>query len=275
MRHAIFVGIFVMWSLGMAAADEITERKSAAIVLMNAWKNAEALAVFTNLAAMNLNDDQKSEVLENAAYCAFRLRHADPSMEAQAMELAKKIPIQGQSIKCRMVLLTENGRNNELVNQFSVADFASLPEEFAAQAFYMRGKAYALIKKGQEAEADFKMALDRSPGNEAYLMARAGNYFNNLKDTQQALDAYSLVIVSAKPPKRAVDATLEVARIHISVAKYGEALGALDNFKESKSFSDYQRIQILRTFGQVYAGLGREQEALASFAEANRIAGQK
>jgi len=265
--------LFLLCSL--AAADEFADRLAEAGELMKADKNAEALAAFTSLAALDLNDTQKSEALERAAYCAFRQRHTDPAMAPLAMELAKQIPLKGPSIKCRMLLLIENGQNGELINTFKDENLAALPDDIAPEAFSMRGRAYASLKKGGEAEADLTKALERRPREQKYLMALGGNYFSNLKETQKALDTYQLVIQSAEKPYHAVDAVLEVARIHISAAKYSEALVAMDNCKDLTAFSDYQRVQLLRAFGQLYAGLGREEEALAAFNAANTPAGTK
>jgi tetratricopeptide (TPR) repeat protein len=274
-RSLIGLGIVLTLSIGAAAADATTNRLSAARELMKAYKNAEALTAFTNLVAMGLSDADKSEALESAAYCAFRQRHAAPATGPLAMELAKQIPMKGASIRCRMLLMLENAHNEELIKTFKNENLAALPEDIAPEAFYMRGRAYASLKKGQEAEADFKMALERRPREQKYLMALGGNYFSNLKETQEALDTYQLVIQSAEKPHHAVDAVLEVARIHISNAMYSEALVALDNCKDLTAFSDYQRIQVLRAFGQAYAGLGREEEAIASFNEANQLATHK
>lgn len=281
MRKMGCIGVIMLLSMCMAQADEITDRKAAAMELMKAYKNAEALAAFTSLAAMNLGEAQKSEVLENASYCALRLRHNDPKMIPKAMELANQIPLKEVSVKCRMLILMETGQSGELIKQFKDENISGFPKDIAGEVFYMRGSAYALSKKGKEpdkgkeAEADFKMALERSPLNEKYLMAMASNYYNNLKDEQKAIDTYQLIIESSKPAQRGVGAALEVARIRISSAKYGEALKALENFKDLTQLKEYYRVPVLRAFGQAYAGLGKEEEAMAKFNEANKLAGRK
>ena len=260
--------------MASAQADE-TAGITAARELMKAYKNSEALAVFTNLAATSADDKLKSEALECAAYCALRQRHNNPAMIPLATELAKQIPLKGESVKCRMVVLYETGQNGELIKQFKEENLSGLPAEIAPEVLFMRGRAYASLKKGQEAEADFKMALERIPKDQKYLMALAGNYYANLKDTQKALETYEQIIKSADKPHHAVDATVEMARILVNSAKYDEALKALESFKDTSALSDYQRVQVLRAFGQVYAGLGREEEAMASFNQANKPAGTK
>jgi tetratricopeptide (TPR) repeat protein len=275
MQKLVLLGILLAWSVALAPADETADRMAAARELMKAYKNSEALAAFTNLAVTSTDDKLKSEALESAAYCALRQRHNNPAMIPLAMELAKQIPLKGESVKCRMVVLAETGQNGELIKQFKEENLAVLPEDIAAETFFMRGRSYAWLKKGPEAEADFKMALERSPKDQKYLMALAGNYYANLKDTQKALDTYEQIIKSADKPHHAADAVMEVARILVSNAQYEKALKALENFKDVSALSDYQRVQVLRAFGQVYAGLGREEEAVASFNKANRPAGTK
>jgi tetratricopeptide (TPR) repeat protein len=274
-KYWIRIGGIVILSIGIVRADEITNRLAAARDLMNAYKNAEALTAFTNLVATGLNDADKSEALERAAYCAFRQRHSDPAMGLLAMELAKQIPLKGPSIKCQMLIMLENGQNGQLIKTFQEKDLAALPDDIAPETFFLRGRAYASLKKGEDAEADFKMAVERRPREQKYLMALGGNYFSNLKETQKALDTYQRVIESVDRPHHAVDAVLEVARIHVNSAEYDKALKALDNCKDLTAFSDYQRIQVLRAFGQTYAGLGREEEAMARFGEANQLATRK
>ncbi len=281
MRCVVYIVIVTLWSMGMSLADEISDRKAAAMGLMKAYKNAEALAAFTSLAEMKLGEGEKSEVLENAAYCALRLRHSDPKMIPKAIELANQIPLKEVSVKCRMLILMETGQSGELIRQFKDEDISGFPKDIAGEVLYMRGAAYALSKKGKEpdkgkeAEADFKMALERSALNEKYLMAMASNYYNNLKDEQKAIDTYQIIIESSKPPQRGVGAALEVARIRINSAKYDEALKALENFKDLAQLKEYYRVPVLRAFGQAYAGLGKEEEAMAKFNEANKLAGRK
>ena len=273
-RYLVCLGIGMVLGLGLARADEITDRMFAAKELMKAYKNAEALAEFTKLIAIGLPDDLKSEALESAAYCAIRQRHNNPAMALLAMDLAKQIPLKPVSIRCQMVVLLETS-HDELIKLFKDEDLAALPEEFSAEAFSMRGRAYASLKKGQEAEADFKSALERRPNDPKYLMALGGNYSTNLKDEQKALATYRLVIEASEPRHRGFDASVAVARIYINNAKYDEALEALEYYKDMSVLADYNRLEALRAFGQANAGLGKEDEAIANFDEANEIQGRK
>ncbi|MFA7158408.1 MAG: hypothetical protein WC299_03810 [Kiritimatiellia bacterium] len=274
-KKIVLLGMLLALGMAPAPADEITNRMAAARELMKAYKNAEALIAFTNLAAVSADDKLKSEALESAAYCAMRQRHNDHSMIPLATKLAQQIPLKPESIKCRMVILSETGQNGELIKQFKDENLAALPEDIAAETYFMRGRSYAWLKKGPEAEADYKMALERRPKEMKYLMALAGNYHANLKDTPKALDTYRQAMASVERPHHALDAAVEIARINVSDAKYDEALKALESFKDTSALSDYQRRLVLRAFGQAYAGLGREEEAIASFKEANKTAGVK
>jgi len=275
MNNIVNMGILLVLSACLARADEISDRMAAARELKKAYKLAEALVAFTDLAAISADEKLKSEALENAAYCALGQRHNDPGMAKRAMELAEQIPLKPESIRCRMVVLAETGHNETLIKTFKDENLAALPENIAAEAYYMRGRAYALLKKGPEAEADYKMALQRRPKEMKYMTALAGNYYDNCRDMQKALDTYRQAMAAVEKPHHALDAALGMARINVGNAKYEEALKALESFKDTTALSDYQRKQVLRAFGQAYAGLGREEEAIASFKEANKQAGSK
>lgn len=272
-RYLLPLAILMALASGISMADDTADRMAAARELMKAGKHSEALAAFTSLAATSRDDTLKSEAYELAAYSALRQRHQDPTMIPLAMELARQIPLKGPSVKCRMVVLAETGQNGELIKQFANLDVSDMPADIAPQVLFMRGRAFAMLRKGKEAEADFKMALERRPTDKAYLMALAGNYDANLKDSQKAVEIYQQIIRSVDKPHHAVDAVVSLTRILINRAAYAEALKTLEPFSDDSALSNYQRVLVLRAFGQVYAGLGREEEALASFNRANQAAG--
>jgi tetratricopeptide (TPR) repeat protein len=121
--------------------------------------------------------------------------------------------------------------------------------------------------------AELKRAVDQDPGNGYAWCSLAGAY-GGQKDEQRALDAYIRAYEADRAQHTAksfgwmpLSATIEAASILMNQMKYDEALQVLGRYDDS----DMQKIapawgkQLLRLYGQIYAGLGREKEALEKF----------
>ncbi len=222
---------------GQRRADYLSDRR-AALALVQAGTNAEALTAFTNMAAGASSELQKSDALEQAVWCANRLRQYD-----RALELAKAIPIPAVSKKCRMILLCANGKYSELIAEFKAEDIDQWPESARGEAFFSRGKAFVQLKDGPAAAADLKKAAEYSgeannkPGLAWQML---GDMCRDLlKDDQKALAAYAegvKMLQGGTGPYYTLNALFSAADILRKEGKYNEALemfGKIDLKKQA------------------------------------------
>ena len=275
----IAVALAALWGASVACADAFADLRKHAEELRQQGNDVAALEAFTKAAAVAPDDAVKSEVLEQAAYCTFRQRHKDPSMREKAMELANRIPLRPMSVKCRMVLLKEDYKYGDLIKTFKDEDIASWEDkELAAEALSLRANAYSALRRGQEAKTDMTMAVQCAPGNPKYRLGLAHIYRSRLKDDEQALELYRGILAEAEPTtvddEPYLTAALETAAILRDHARYQEALEALDPIKDMTALNSFEKVRALRAFGEIYAVLGRADEAVAAFDKANELQGR-
>ena len=252
---------------GHGRADYLSDRK-AALALVQAGKDAEALTAFTNMAGNVASEIQKSDALELAAECANRLKQYD-----KALELAKAIPLPAVSKKCRMNLLQANRKYSELLAEFKTEDIDHWPESARGEAFFSRGQAFVQLKDGPAAEADLKKAAEYSrerhtPGL-AWLML--GNMCRDLlKDDQKALEAYGegiKMVSGGGGYSYTMEAVLSAADILCKQGKYDEALEVLKKI-DFKKMEGYWGVTFRCAYGETLASQGKKTEAIAKFNEA-------
>jgi tetratricopeptide (TPR) repeat protein len=187
-----------------------------------------------------------------------------------------------ESVLSRMRELSRGPGQAELIRQFGAEDIAGWPAAFAGkavEALRLRGQAYSTLKDYTRAERDLRRAVDLSPGD-GYGWNTLAEVYLCLKDDQRALDAYQKAFEADRAQHTAksfgwmpINATLGAANILLSQTKYEAALQVLARYDDS----DIQKMgpgwgsRMLRTYGQIYAGLGREEEALASFKAALKL----
>ena len=248
-------------------ADYLSDR-SAALALVQSGKNDEALTMFTNMAGSAASDLQKSDALEQAAGCANRLKQYD-----RALELAKAIPLQAVSKKCRMTLLCGNGKYSDLIAEFKTEDIDHWPESTRGEAFFSRGTAFFQLKDGLAAEADLKKAPAHSrdahtPG-QAWLML-GDTCRDLLKDDKKALAAYAegiKMVQGGIGHSYALTALLSAADILRKQGKYDETLELLGKIDLPK-WGGYWGVTFRCAYGETLASQGKKAEAIAKFNEA-------
>ncbi len=160
-----------------------------------------------------------------------------------------------------------------IVEQFGQTDFAAWPQEHAneaAEALALRGQSYGVLKKGTEAEADFKAATKLAPKNASHWLSLADNYAMVLQDDDKALAAYreTFVITGRNVGWQSVYSTVSIARVLTDKVQSEEALKVLDQFGDLPGMAPVWKIRMLRAYGAAYASLGREAESLAKYREA-------
>ena len=245
---AIVAGM--VWSCCVcASADYLADRKEA-LALSQSGKHAEALALFTAMAAGAASDLQKADALEQAAYCADRLKQS-----AQALALAQSIPLQAVSKQCHMNLLLANQKYRELVAEFKAEDIAHWPESSRGGGFHGRGMAYYHLKDGKAAEADLRDALpylrdEHTPG--VVWLTLGNNYRDQLQDDQKALDAYAQAakkLWNGSGYYYSLESVLASASILCKQGKPGEALRLLGELDMKKQKGDWA-VKFLRAYGE-------------------------
>jgi len=141
------------------------------------------------------------------------------------------------------------------------------------QALSLRGT--SLIQKGEYelAKKDYTYALELSPSN-GYAWSALGGIYQHEGDDDKALDAYNKAYEydSAAHTGKSygwmpIDATLKAVAILTMRADYAGALKTLERYNDD----DIQQMgkawgsKMLRAYGQVFLGTGREEEAMAKF----------
>ena len=201
------------------------------------------------------------------ALCALAAAVALAAADSPAQPNAPAGP--AEEALARMRALTEEGKWQELVDRFKNEDLSAWPG--AGEAFYLRGRAYLLLKDAANAERDLEAAVEREP-KEGYFWHSLGDACHQLlRDDARALDAYKKAFeLEDKYGWMPVDATLKAANILLYQLKTDAALEVLHRYgdEDLKRMAPIWRVRILRAYGQVYAAQGREAEAWAKFREA-------
>lgn len=271
MSQWIGVAVMVMAFAVSALADYVTDRK-AAVELMRAGKNEEALAAFTKMAAGAASDVQKSDALQQAALCADDLKQYD-----RAIKLAQEIPLTPNSKSVQMRIMLENRKFPELVAKFKDEDTDPWPADVSGEALFYRGRAYYHLKDGKAAEADMAKAADRLPDGEVKwqaLLFMGNNYLNNLKDDKKALDAYAQVIRKFENGNWIyLQAVISSTGILRTQGKYDEALQMLAKIDPKELAGNYWPPALRYAYGETYSAQGKKAEAIAKFKEALAVAG--
>ena len=197
------------WIYNKAWAEKTLAKIAAARELRQAGKDAEALAAFEAASQEPMHDRLKAELLDEAALCAGRLGNYD-----QALELARKIPVEAVSGHRQMALFIAQGKYSELLNQYDDSKMSSRKffshwafpetEELMGDIYYYRSIALAETGNLDAAAADLKLMIEKdaklgyTPGVEVIDRAwlRLGDFYRKYrKDDALALEAYNKVIV--------------------------------------------------------------------------------
>jgi tetratricopeptide (TPR) repeat protein len=228
-----------------------------------------------------------SAVLFSSAVSAADAVTAEPvKTDASAVAVPQAgAPLTEADIETKLIRIRElckGGSRVELIQEFKDEDIAAWPSAFkdkkvgdakTVEALNLRGTGFCILKDYERAEKDFKLALELSPTN-GYLWNSMGDVYRAMKDDQKALDAYMKAVEMDSAQRTAknfgwmpLSATLNAAAILITQTKYAEALKVMERYDDS----DIQKMapawgsKMLRTYGQIYAGMGNEEDAAAKF----------
>lgn len=270
------------WPYDATWAGKMLAGKKVAADLVKSGKDAEALSAYTDLSKMPMHDLLKSEILEEFALCANRLKQYD-----QAIAIAKSIPLKPLSVKCQMKIMVDNGKYAELIKDFSNKSLDCAPhlgwicpdlEYLFVDVYAYRSTAYAETGDLKSAEADLKVMLkqqkalgfDSGVGINELAWLRMGDFYRKyLKEDIRALDAYSNVIsrtfqpwYETKPiPKPVLTGDSETLRAAVQAAS--------EILRKQGRGDEVLKIQasVRKARAEVLAVLGMQSEALAQFKE--------
>ncbi len=191
-------------------------------------KREEALVAYTSAAEGKLTDQQKSHALEQASANARGLRKFDI-----ADELAARIPIEAVKKAVQMQTMIDQGKAPQVIEQFGSEDIAKWPFWKRGDGYFARGRAYAITKVSQQAEADLMNALEFTGdqrSRDSILLLRAQNRENNIKDDEKALESYSAIVEGRSRIGGADEyyALQGIARILTRRGQFDEAIKTLE-----------------------------------------------
>ncbi len=232
--------------------------------LARTGKHEAALAAYIAAAEGKLTEFQKSAALEQAAASARLLRKHDV-----AAELAARIPIDAVKKSVLMQNLLDQFKAPQVIEQFGQEDIASWPFWKAGDGYSARGRAYAITKAGNEAEADLRRALEWTGDarvRDSIRQTLGGNRETNLKDDIAALATYHEIIDNAKQLGSAdqFNAVQGIARIQTRLGKFDEALAALHKV-EIDQLRGYWRGSMLLAVGDTLRAAGRKEDAATTY----------
>jgi tetratricopeptide (TPR) repeat protein len=261
----LYQGRFHQFSHAAPESDYLEARRAAS-ALASQGERAEALTAFSQMAEREVTDFQKSDALEQAAYCARGLNQLD-----RAVELADRIPLEPVAKAVRMQNLLALRKPAELIAQFRDEDISTWPFWKAGEGYYLRGRAYADTGAGREAEADLTKGLEfttDSRSRQDVWLALGANRENSLKDTAGALAAYRRIV---ETPKHHGNATYfrgiqGAARMLHERGEYDEALAILRKV-DIDELRGYWHASMLLAVGRTLAGAGKTDQALAVYRE--------
>lgn len=262
------IGIVGLWCAALSAAPDYISGRDAAAKL----GTEEALAAFLQLADGPFSVAQKSDAWEQASARALALNRYD-----QAMALAKKIPTAGISKATQMRVLAARRDWAGLVAQFKDEDIdAWWPDHLNGEAFFCRGRAFAVTRDGPRAVADLRKAADALPHDDnskgLALIALGDAYRDLLKDDGRAIVAYRETYGTANITKRCA-AAMGAAGILVRQNKLAEAWTELNTIDLARLQTPYWLGAMLAARGSVLAKQGKTDEAIASYQVALRLEG--
>jgi len=262
-------GILIVSVLGASVFADYVADREAAVKLQRAGKYQEALDAFLKMAGGEVTEVQKSDALHQAAYCAYRLKDYD-----QAMKLAERIPIEGESKATRLVLLNWMRKWKQAIAEFKSEDIAAWPDHVKYEAYRARGMSAYRIKDAELAVADLSMAAKYANTNNdrSLALCNLGDAYRVLlKDDEKALEVYRRVLAGGHLYKGS-RASLAIAGIQLKQGKPEEALAALEWVDMNKVNGPY-RAYVLAARANIFATMGKKTEAIEEYKKALAVKG--
>lgn len=261
----VMVMVLMVMSTALAAPDA---DRDAAVALVKAGKNSEALAAYVKLAEGAGDETQKSEYLYQAALCADWLKQYE-----QALSLAGRIPLAPYAKTCRMEILTDSRKWAQVVAESTGEDFSAWPDSVRGNAFRLRGEAENNAGKPELAAADLEKAAQAL--SDGYWRGRSlaglGNARQKLKDEAGALEAYRRALADRSVPMLVkCQAAGTAAEILLGQGKPQEALEMVKSVDRTHATLEWPA-RLQGAEAAALAALGHREEALAAYRQGLKI----
>ena len=260
------IAVATILSLNVSVWADYPSDRKAAMELVKAGKNEEALAAFDKMAKGTAVEAQKSDALEQAALCSNRLKKYD-----QAIELAGQIPSVPMAKSVKIQLMLENRKYEEIIAAFKDEDMSNWPEKAAGPAYFCRGRAYITVRDGKAAETDLKKAVETLGEGELKDQARlllGETYRDILNDDAQALAAFTEgTKAQALYGWICMTCITSAADILAKQKKCEEALSMLGKVDSSK-MTGVWKYNFILAYANVAAAQGKKDEAIVKLNEA-------
>ena len=236
-----------------------------ATTLYYSGKSAEAEDAFVKLYEQKPSQRGMDKSMAYAAYCAVQQKQHE-----KAAAYAAKIQDKHANKSCRMNILLNQGKWDDLLLLSRDEDLEKWPDELIYDACLIRGRAYARKQNAENAEKDLLSAIKNtlSADNKAIAYQFLGNLYHEVsKDDQKALDAYGEAVKLGEsiPIRRLGAAMTARARLLTAQGKGTQAIAELDRLKVDEIKDPSWRCAIQLCYGEVHESMGRRAEALARY----------
>jgi len=252
------------WSFKQQAAKSLFDKKD----------YPAAQKALEDLVATAPNERARLECLSLAAIALGYQKQYD-----QALQAAQRIPDAAMADYTCMEIMTANGKIEELIAVYANKDLAAWPAYIGYKGYLKRGDAYIALKNNRAAVRDLEQAFEAAGQGGARLeiqigtINRVGVLYESFHEGDKALDAYrkGLSLYTNPDNPRAgwwqyTEAVVSAVRILVERKNYGEALPIIAAYPQSRHVTVNTRVA--EAYGDVYAGLGKKEEALSMYREA-------
>jgi len=209
-------------------------------------------------------DFQKSRVFAEAAFCARSLRDY-----AKAAELAARIPSEPIAKTAQLEILLAQRDWTKAIAQYGEEDLQAWPFTQIGAAASARGRAFYGVKNGEQAEADYQLALEFTTDPRlrlSLLGAIARNRESVLKNEDLALETYREIAASAANRGGAdyLSGLQGAARLLTARKQFAEALKILDQVDADKLGGSWSASMTF-SLAETLAASGKRAEALKAY----------
>ena len=192
----------------------------------------------------------------------------------------------------RLTALCQKNQRKEVVEEFGDEDIVGWLNAFedkkqgtskVVNGLNLRATSFNAVVELERARQDWEDAAKLSPSS-AHMWSSLGNVYRRMGDDKKALDAYNKAFDCHRAAHTGksynvipISATLKAASILMHQIKYPEALKTLERYNDEdiQKMGTYWACRMLRAYGQVYLGAGREAEAMAKFKAALELQNKK
>ncbi|MBO4648771.1 MAG: hypothetical protein J5806_11520 [Lentisphaeria bacterium] len=151
MKKVWFASILSL--LGVLFAQEPIVELGKAFQLLGTRKYQDAAGAFEKVLSLECTQKQRTAAQLYRAICLGKLKK-----KAEALEAAELIDNPKIKVYAVMTILFDNGDSKGIVQQFGNEDLNAVPEEYAYYCWYLRGRAFGLVRQYDRALKELKTA---------------------------------------------------------------------------------------------------------------------